>query len=213
MHTDDLARTLWDFLTVDHALMDCDAIIVFCSHDLRVADFASRLYHDGYAETIIFSGGIAHTDDLLETGWDEPEAVVFKTRALDNDVPERAIIMEEFATNTGENVRFTKQLVEGRFDSYLLVQKPFHERRVWATFTKHWPEADAVVASPPFTFDTYPDDQISKELVINLLVGEVLRNKHYPAKGYQEVVEIPDDVLDATEELLDRGFDAHVPSV
>ena len=35
-----------------------------CSNDLRVADYTAELFLQGWAPLIIFSGGIAHQEDL-----------------------------------------------------------------------------------------------------------------------------------------------------
>src|SRR3972149_11399922 len=100
---DRFARTLWDYHHLNHALARADCIFVLCSHDLRVADYAARLFLDGFAPLIIFSGGIAHQGDLVETPWKKPEADVFAARAIDLGVPEKDIIIENKATNCGEN--------------------------------------------------------------------------------------------------------------
>ncbi len=40
------AETIWDFHQVDHDLVPCDDAIGLGSHDLGVATYAAKLYHD-----------------------------------------------------------------------------------------------------------------------------------------------------------------------
>ncbi len=42
-------------------LRSCDVAIGLGSHDLGVAAFAAKLYHDGLFETLVFSGGNSPT--------------------------------------------------------------------------------------------------------------------------------------------------------
>ena len=66
-------------------------------------------------------------------------------------VPRANILIENQSTNTGENVRLTRQLLAERGldpESFILVQKPYMERRSFATFRKVWPEKRVTVTSP-----------------------------------------------------------------
>lgn len=46
---DALVQVLWDYMLVGHELRPVDCIFVLCSHDIRVADYAIRLFKTGYA--------------------------------------------------------------------------------------------------------------------------------------------------------------------
>ena len=53
------------------------------------------------------------------------------------------MLIENRSTNTGENVLFTKRLLAERQldpETFIVVQKPYMERRSYATFRKVWPE-------------------------------------------------------------------------
>jgi len=139
---DELAQTLWKYHHMNHELQPADIIFVLCSHDLRVADYAVELYKKGLAPYIVFSGGIAHKGDLVETPWEEPEAEVFAERSITLGVPQEHIIIENKATNCGENVLFSEKILQEKNISYntiIAVQKPYMERRAYATLMKHWP--------------------------------------------------------------------------
>lgn len=103
-------------------------------------------------------------------------------------------MIENKSANTGENVDFTKRLLDEKglkFDTFILVQKPYMERRTFATFKKVWPEKSLIVTSPPISFEDYPNEEISKDKVINIMVGDLQRIKLYPGRGFQIFQEIP----------------------
>ena len=51
---------------------------------------------------------------------------------------------------------------------------------------------------------------LSKDHVINALVGDTQRIKLYADMGYQIEQEIPEDVESAYQTLVERGFDKHL---
>jgi uncharacterized SAM-binding protein YcdF (DUF218 family) len=133
-------------------------------------------------------------------------------------VPEEKMILETRATNTGENVRFTHALLAEKGAvapprSLVLVQKPYMERRTYATFVKQWPDGDArfAVTSPPLEWEEYADADNPRDVVINLMVGDLVRIRDYPALGFQIPQDIPDDVWEANQFLIAAGYDAHLP--
>jgi uncharacterized SAM-binding protein YcdF (DUF218 family) len=193
-----------------HNLRKADAVFALCSNDLRVAERAMDIFEQGYAPYLIFSGGVGV---LTKDVFDKPEAEVFADVARNRGVPEDKMLIENKSTNTGENVDFTRQLLEDRglsMQSFILVQKPYMERRTYATFKKRWPEPEFIVTSPQISFQDYPTEQLSKELVINIMVGDLQRIRIYPAKGFQIPQEIPAEVEDAYEKLVAEGYTKHL---
>ena len=209
-HLHALAEKLWSYHLMNHRLERADAILVLCSHDLRVAETGARLFLEGWASLIIFSGGLGViTRDM----WSEPEADQFAKIAKDMGVPEKRILIENRSTNTGENISFTKALLAEQNlnpEKFILVQKPYMERRSYATFRKLWPEKEVLVTSPQVGFDEYLDryanSRLTGEDVIDIMVGDLQRIKVYAEKGFQIQQEIPDDVWSAYEELVAAGF-------
>ncbi|WP_079703694.1 YdcF family protein [Daejeonella lutea] len=205
-----LARKLWDYHHVNHILEKSDCILVLGSHDTRVADRGAELYLQGFAPLLIFSGGLGNFTEGL---WDEPEADKFAKIAIEHGVPESAILIENKSTNTGENITFTQKLLKEKGldpESFIVVQKPYMERRSFATFKQHWPAKTLRVTSPQITFEDYPNVEIPLEKVIHILVGDLQRLKEYPSKGFMIYQEIPDDVLEAYECLVERGYRGHL---
>jgi uncharacterized SAM-binding protein YcdF (DUF218 family) len=205
-----LAKRLWDYHQMHHRLVRADYILALGSHDLRVAERAAAIFLEGWAPVLIFSGGLGN---LTKGIWDEPEADQFAAIAENLGVPKQAMLIENKSTNTGENILFTQQLLIASNlnpDSFIVVQKPYMERRSFATFKKHWPDKELVVTSPQISFEEYATQQISIDQFINVMVGDLQRIKVYPEKGYQIFQEIPEIVWEAYERLVSLGFDKHL---
>src|SRR6185312_1337886 len=132
-----LAKILWEYHHMHHELEKSDCILALGSHDLRVADRAADLYLQGYAPLLVFSGGLGNlTSDI----WTIPEADQFAEIAVKKGVPSNAILIENKSTNTEENILFTQKLLQQKGlnpQSFIVVQKPYMERRSYATFKKH----------------------------------------------------------------------------
>jgi len=174
---------------------------------LRVAERASQLYLDGWAPLLIFSGGLGN---LTQGVFTKPEADLFLEVALNMGVPKEHIIVENKSTNTGENIRFTYQILQDKniaLKKMILVQKPYMERRTYATFKKQWPDAENVeiiVTSPKLDYDEYFTTEIPKQLVLNTMIGDLQRVREYPKKGFQIYQEIPDDIWEAYTTLVNE---------
>ena len=210
----ELAEIVWQYHHMRHALTHADAILVLCSHDTAVAERGADVYLDGWAPLLIFSGGLGA---ITRTLWTTPEADRFAAIAVERGVPADRILIENRSTNTGENVAFTRRLLEERrLDprSFILVQKPYMERRSYATFRKVWPEMPVIVTSPQVSFDDYlaryTNEALSPDEVISIMVGDLQRVKVYPHKGFQIPQDIPDEVWSAFEELVAAGYDRHL---
>lgn len=202
-----LAQIIWDYHHINHALQKSDCIFVLGSHDTRVADRAAELYLEGWAPLLIFSGGLGRFTQEL---WTETEADLFARIAKEKGVPAQVILIENKSTNTGENVLFTRQLLKQKNmdpQSFILVQKPYMERRTVATFQKQWPGKIFCVTSPQLSFDQYPTPQLPMERVIEIMVGDLQRIRIYAEKGFQVHQEIPETVWEAYEKLVALGFD------
>lgn len=201
-----LAKKIWDYHHLGHTLVPSQCILTLGSHDTRVAERAADLYHQGWAPLLIFSGGLGR---LTENMWSETEADLFARIAIERGVPADAILVENRSTNTGENVQLVRQLLREKGldpQTFILVQKPYMERRTLATFAKNWPGRQFVVTSPQLGFEAYPTAEIPVEQVINIMVGDLQRIKVYPEKGFQIYQEIPADVWQAFERLVALGF-------
>ena len=205
-----LAEQLWNYHHVNHLIEKCDCILALGSHDLRVAERAAELYLQGFAPLVIMSGGLGNFTKEI---WTEKEADKFAKVAIQKGVPSEAILIENKSTNTGENILFTQKILKEKGldpQSFIVVQKPYMERRSYATFKKHWPDKKLLVTSPQISFEEYPTEEITMEKVINIMVGDLQRIKIYPEMGFQIYQYIPEEIWNAYERLVTLGFDKHL---
>jgi uncharacterized SAM-binding protein YcdF (DUF218 family) len=213
-HIRALVEKIWHYHQLNHELSPADAILVLCSHDRRVAEYGARLFLDGWAPLLIFSGGLGSITSRL---WRDPEADQFAAIARTMGVPADRILVENASTNTGENILFTRRLLAAQgldLRRFIVVQKPYMERRSFATFRKLWPEPGVIVTSPRVGLDEYlagySNDALSEDEVISIMVGDLQRIRLYPAKGFQIAQDMPADVWEAAEELIRAGYDSRL---
>jgi uncharacterized SAM-binding protein YcdF (DUF218 family) len=205
---------IWGYHQLNHQLSRAEAILVLCSHDTIVAERGATLFLEGWAPLLIFSGGLGAITKHL---WADAEADRFARIAADMGVPEESMLIENRSTNTGENVLFTREMLAAKgLDpaSFILVQKPYMERRTFATFSKVWPGKRIIVTSPRLSLDEYlarySNESLSAHDVIGIMVGDLQRIREYPARGFQISQEIPDDVWEAYEKLVRAGYDKYL---
>jgi uncharacterized SAM-binding protein YcdF (DUF218 family) len=209
-----LAEKLWQYHLLHQPLTPSDAILVLCSHDTAVAERGAQVFLEGWAPLLIFSGGLGTITRRL---WHEPEADRFAAIAVGMGVPHDRILIENRSTNTGENVQFTRRLLEEKQlspERFILVQKPYMERRSYATFKRQWPGKEVVVTSPQVSFDEYLEAYSNRALsvddVVGIMVGDLQRIRVYADKGFQIPQDIPEQVWEAFEQLVAAGYDNYL---
>lgn len=204
------AQIVWDYHRLGHVLEPADLIFVLGSHDLRVAEHAADLFHRGLAPRVVLSGGFGVR---LVSPWTKSEAEMFAEVMQHRGVPATALLLEPRSTNTGENVRFTRELLAARglaVQSVIAVQKPYMERRTFATIRQQWPEVALRVSSPPLAFEAYCDSNIPIRDIIEFMVGDLQRIMEYPQLGFMIPQEVPERVVAAYETLVIAGFTRHL---
>ena len=204
------ARVLWDYHHLDLGLSPVDFILALGSHDGRVAKHAAQLILKDFAPILVTSGGLGKVTNTI---WAVSEGERFAKIARELGVPDSKILVEDTATNTGENVTRTRDLLVRKgivARSAILVTKPYMRRRAYATAVKQWPEVDWLVSSPSLSFDRYPDEEVPLDRMIELMVGDLQRIKIYAELGFQITQHIPDEVWQCYEELVRYGFNKYV---
>lgn len=214
MNIDYYANILWDYHKLSEEVKKSQVILGLGSHDLNVAKRCAQLYLDGFGEKIIFTGGFGRITKNL---WNMTEANKFAQVAIDMGVPKNSIILENKASNTGENISKTKELLNSMDyypSSFIIVDKPYRERRTYATFRKQWPEINFIVTSPNYSYKEYcafySKGEISKNEFISIMVGDLQRIDLYSKNGFQIEQYIPDNVWDAYNKLIKLNFDNHL---
>lgn len=204
---DTLAQILWDYNVLNHKLTRSDAIIALGSMDVRTAERAAELWHQGLTPTVVVAGGFGR---LTKHSSEQSEAELFHQVLRNKAVPDRAILVENRSTNTAENFHFSFDLLRAHNiapQKIIVVTKPYMERRAYATCKKLYPAIDVAFSSPQISREQYPNDVISKGLMINILVGDTQRVLLYPAKGFTIPQDMPDEVRHAMDRLIAMGYD------
>lgn len=108
-----------------------DAIVAISGGDTTArADEAIKLYKNGWADTLIFSGAAAD-----KTG--PSNAVVMKQLAVDAGIDPNSIIVEETSETTVQNASATTSLFkQNGIKSAILVTSAYHERRAMLEFDR-----------------------------------------------------------------------------
>lgn len=209
-------KVLWDYMHLNHKIKKCDCILGLGCQDLHIPERCAELYHQGYGNIIIFAGGFGKiTKDI----WNISEADKFAEIAVNLGVPKEKIYIENKSTNTGDNFRFTKDLINHyglNINSFLVVHKPYMERRCFAAFKAILPDKMCIVTSPQISlenyFKEYETGTISSDEIISILVGDVQRIRIYAKKGWQIEQYIPKSVWTAYEKLVYLGYDKYLVS-
>ena len=207
---DKLAKIIWDYNLLNHKLEKSDLLLALGTYDTRVAKTTAELYLKGYAPLILLSGNKSSKRGNLSYG--VPEAIRFKEIMIEMNVPESAIITEVESTNTGQNIlNSSKLLTEMNIHpkSVIVVQKPYMERRTYATLMAQWPNPKPkfIITSQKISFEDYVKHPVyNKEFTINAIVGDLQRIKEYPKLGFQITQIVPEEVWAAYEELVRLGY-------
>jgi uncharacterized SAM-binding protein YcdF (DUF218 family)/glycosyltransferase involved in cell wall biosynthesis len=135
---------------------------------------AVQLYRDGVAPRLIISSGFVFA---------LREAELMRAIAVDNGVPAQAILLEDRAANTYENVVFTDQILD-RHDwrRIALVSSPYHMRRAVLTWRKAAPDVH-VMATPPETSLFYAHERGASAEQIRGLAQEYAAIVYYWWRG------------------------------
>jgi uncharacterized SAM-binding protein YcdF (DUF218 family) len=207
------ANVIWEFHQLRHKPIPADVIIALGTNDLRVAHFAADLYRRGYGKLLVCTGAIAHQGDLLATPWSRTEAEMYAEVARAEGVPAGCILIEPHATNTAENIRLSRRLLQEHDvqpDNVVLAVKPFMQRRTWATMAVEWPEMPATLASARMTLDEYFTDELTPDKIINIMLGDLQRIWIYGRRGWAAPQRIPDEVMAAYTHLTAAGYTKHL---
>jgi uncharacterized SAM-binding protein YcdF (DUF218 family) len=200
------AARLWAYLAAMRKRGPCDAVVVCCSYDLRVCDYACELLKQGLAERLVLTGRSGNWTRHL---WSVPEARVFEQRALANGLEAGKILLEEQATNFGENIAFVRRSWPA-LRRVTFVTKPNSVLRVALTVPVRWPEVEAYVDAPPFVFPEDVSNIIGVLGVIHEMVGDIDRVQQYPSRGFQQAHPLPEPILESWHHLVKAGFGCHL---
>jgi len=167
----ELAGRLWRYHNVDEEIpATVDLVLAMGSHDDRVARHAAALMLDGIAPLIVTSGGFGKVTKETRT---EPEGRRFRRLVVECGVPPDRVLVESTATNTGENLTLTRDLLDARGiprpRRAVIVTKPYMKRRALATARRQWPGVSWCASAPKTSLTEYPNDEVPERRMIELI--------------------------------------------
>jgi uncharacterized SAM-binding protein YcdF (DUF218 family) len=117
------------WLSPQNHLQRSDAIVAVSGGETQSRALeAVKLYKQGYAPIIVFSGAAQDTSG-------PSNAAAMRRLAMDSGVPSDSIEVEEKSQNTAENAEDTAPLVRSlNAGSIILVTSPYHQRRASIEF-------------------------------------------------------------------------------
>ncbi|MFJ8841816.1 YdcF family protein [Streptomyces cyaneofuscatus] len=207
------AKLLWSYHDLPQKFPESvDLILVAGSHDGRVAERGAEIARSLPARFVVTSGGYGKITGSMGG---EPEAQRFRRIMEEHGISPGIILCEDQSSNMGQNIQFTRRLIEGRQDgtriaSAIVVTKPYMKRRALATALKQWPGVEWFAAAPELSFGDYASDEVPERRMIELMVGDTQRIETYAEKGFQVPQEVPPEVSAAFRQLVKLGFTQHV---
>lgn len=208
-----LAKTLWDYHCIGQKITSSTPntlILGLGSYDTRVAEYCAELYLNGDGEQIVFSG---HSGNWTSGKYAKTEAEIFTEIATAIGVPKDKIWQEDQSTNLGENIQFSRRLLDKYQytpEKIIAVTKPNTTRRAYAAYMIYWSQMPVIMSSPAIGMTERMAGQTMSDL-INELVGDSERIITYPALGFQIAQEMPENVMNAWQELKQLGYNQHSP--
>ena len=122
---------IWKYGYIDEK-QKCDvAIVLGASSNINGVSpvYAERinhgiwLYNNDFVDYIILTGGIGEENNFSD-------ASKAKEYALDNGIPQKAIVLEEKSKITQENLKNSKEIMQERgFQTCIIVSDPLHMKR------------------------------------------------------------------------------------
>lgn len=140
----DLKRWAVSFLYMKDPLKPADIILVLSGgNESERTDHAVALYKQGYAPRALFSGSVQMS------GGDN--AKYLKKLAVEKGLPESAALIEDRATSTYENLRFSREILSRMHARrVLLVTSPLHQRRAYLVARKVLRKPPTEIVNAPF---------------------------------------------------------------
>jgi len=200
---------IYQFLNKKDKLQKANVIIGFGHFDMNIPKHCCELYLKDFGRKIIYTGG----KGAGSADFKNAEAIEFLhyTREQYPQIPVNDIIVENRSVNTGENIRFSMDMMkevsadfnfESGIKSAILVATPARQLRVYLTVKMYLKEIQLINLPPETTLEeNFALFKQKNESFSKQLIGELDRLRIYPAQGLCEKIEIPGTVLEAYQQI------------
>lgn len=207
-------KILWNYMILNMDIPKCDLILGCGCHDLDIPVRAAELFKKGYGETILFSGGLGK---LTDGTFKKTEAEIYREIAIKSGVPKEQIYIENHSTNTGDNFRFSKKIIDEfniKSQKIIIVHNSLSERRTYLTAKEILNQKHLYITSPQISFDSFitkiEKEERNVDDIISVMVGDIQRIIIYPSFGWSMKQELPKEVIKAYEILKEKGFTKYI---
>lgn len=131
------------YMAPEDSLQKSDAIIAVSGGETTSrANEAIRLYKEGWAPLIIFSGAAKDPNS-------PSNAEAMSKIAIEQGVPYYAIALDEGSANTHENASRVSQILQSLHSSrIILVTSPYHQRRAYIEFRERLGKGITIINHP-----------------------------------------------------------------
>jgi hypothetical protein len=172
-----LYNRMYDYLSEEDQLEKTDIMFVFGSKSNTRIEKAVELMKEGYAKYLLVSGSAPMYDkDKTIT-----EAERLGQYAIENGIDKEQIIIENGSISIPDNIRSSLNLLDEKgniFNSIMLVNSPYSQRRGWVHFKKYLPDNVKVVRVNAKTIEKYTRDGWYKnEDGIRVILNEFIKMK------------------------------------
>jgi len=204
------AKILWDYMNVDTPkLPEVDLLLCLTNIDTLPAEHSANLYHKGKTKKLMFSGkGGRHIECIQDS---RSLSRILADVAIENNVPEEDIILEEESMNTGQNFSYSAAKLKElkiELEKLAVAHMPSSLRRDRLVYEKQWqfPRPEVFMTSPKESLEDYHirgyQGKKTHEGVINSMLGDFQRMFIHPKLGFSVPVEAvyestPGNVKDA----------------
>lgn len=208
-------KVIWDYMKLGEPLEKSDLIIGCGCANLEIPIKCAKLYKEGYAKKILFTGGYGKITTKI---FDKPEAIIYKEIAISHGVIEEDILIEDKSTNTGDNFRFSLDVLNKnkiKYDKIIIVHKPFSERRTLSSAKAILKNSQLIITSLDTTFEKSIEQLKNHKYekivdIISTIVGDIQRMIIYPQFGWQIECNVPKNVIKSYEYLKNIGFNKYI---
>jgi hypothetical protein len=147
------------------------------------------LHDRGYFENLIISGGVT-----VQGAPSEAELIL--QAVVKCGIPKDIIVLEDKATNTGENVIFARDKLNGHaIEEILLIGKISSKRRYVMTVKKHWPEIRKICCHGVNYFSCGENQWWKDEEFRRRVISECRRIPSYIDKDFISEISIVDGIV------------------
>lgn len=210
-----LLKTLWDYSVLNMPITKSDIIIGCGCKNLKIPIKCSELLKQQYADNILFTGGLGKITNQV---FKKSEAEIFRDIAIENGASLENIFIENKSTNTGDNFRFSLEVIKEnnlKYDKILIVHNNLSQRRTLATAKAIIPNKTLAITSPKVTFEEFINslkvmDKQTIYSIISVAVGDIQRMIIFPQFGWMAEEVVPDDVIEAYMRLKYKGYDKYI---